>query len=199
MPLPTHAQGLSRLYLSPLAARWRGESPNLRTLRANSERGGASTRLSMWRGPSPNPLPASRERVQRRHAKCNCLAPMRRGVGQSGSAASFAEEIPACRAARDAVPPSAQPPCGLQRRSAPDQRCDRLVEVFDRQCSRMLFAIDVERRRCFNLELLRAPVPHLLNLGEQILVIDAGFEALLGEAGLLGDSEERRKWFFHRP
>src|SRR6266481_9091332 len=113
-----------------------------------------------------------------------------RRVAQSGAAAPIATAVPDYRDREDAVPPS-----GLQSQSALDQRCNGFVEIFDRHRARVLFAIDVERRRRLDLELLRTPIPHLLDLGEQRLVVDARIEALFGEACLPGDGAQGRKRF----
>src|SRR6266436_7535693 len=77
--------------------------------------------------------------------------------------------------------------------SALDQRCNGLVEIFNRHRTRVPFAIDVESRRRLDLELLHAPIPHLLDLGEQRLVVDARIETLFGETGLPGDGAQRRQ------
>src|SRR5215468_9797404 len=74
--------------------------------------------------------------------------------------------------------------------SALEQRRKGLVEIFNRHCARVPFAIDVESRGRFDLELFLAPIPHLLDLLEQLLIVDARLEALLGETGLLGDGEQ---------
>src|SRR5579871_6763570 len=88
---------------------------------------------------------------------------------------------------------------GYDPLSSLEQRCKDLVEFFDRHCARMLFAVYEECWCRIDLELLRAPISHLLDLGEQRLVVDARLETLLREAGLLGDGEQRRNRFAHCP
>ena len=51
----------------------------------------------------------------------------------------------------------------------------------------------------FDLELVGGAVAHPFDAVEHLLIRQAGLEALLGEAGLLGDVEQRPERLFHRP
>src|SRR5262249_4966817 len=83
--------------------------------------------------------------------------------------------------------------------SALEQRRKGLVEIFNRHCARVPFAIDEEGRGCLDFELGRAVLRVLLDFFEQRLVFKASIEALLRETRLFGDGEQRRDWFPHHP
>src|SRR5262249_15741417 len=78
-------------------------------------------------------------------------------------------------------------------------RGDLLVQFLDREGAAENLAIDEEGRRGVHIELRCRPRAGFLDAGEHLLIRQAFVEALLGEAGLLGDGEHRLQRLLHHP
>src|SRR5581483_8060026 len=84
-------------------------------------------------------------------------------------------------------------------RSALQQRIDSLLELLERGLALDLLAIDEEGRRRIHLEHLGRVFLISDELVEQRLVVEAGLDLLLAEAGLLADPRQRLRGVLHHP
>src|SRR5712692_9983982 len=74
-----------------------------------------------------------------------------------------------------------------------------LVQLLDREGAPDDLTVDEEGRGGLDAELLRRPLPCLLDAVEHLLIRQALVEALLGEAGLLGDPQQRLQRLLGHP
>src|ERR1700730_10459213 len=83
--------------------------------------------------------------------------------------------------------------------SALQQRIDSLLELLERGLALDLLAIDEEGRRRIHLQHLACVFLVGDELVQQRLVIEAGLDLLLTEAGLLADPRQRLRGVLHHP
>src|SRR5262249_8740374 len=76
---------------------------------------------------------------------------------------------------------------------------DLLVQFLRGERAAKHLAIDEKGRRGIDVELLRRAVLRFLEAVEYLLIRQAFIEALLGEAGLLGNGEHRLQRLLHHP
>src|SRR5262249_32650108 len=76
---------------------------------------------------------------------------------------------------------------------------DLLLQVLEREGARLLLTVDEEGGCGIHAELRGGDLAGLFDVFEQLLIRQALLEALLGEAGLLGDGEQGWQRLLHRP
>src|ERR1700731_2374160 len=76
---------------------------------------------------------------------------------------------------------------------------DLLADVGRRRVARVLLAVDEKSGRARYAELLGGPFAHPFDAVLDLVIRQAGLEALLGEAGLLGDRHQGLERLLHHP
>src|SRR5262249_31727101 len=152
----------------------------------------ATVRLTCpWRESSSEPGPTRPRSI----ANVVSAGRMNRSACLSNSHAKRSGGFPDLSAVPNGKIAAAEVPCRVEKPlSALELLIDDLGHFLDGHSPRILGSVHKKGRGRLHLVDVHGALPRVFDAVKQLLIREAGIEALLGEARLLGNRQERRHW-----